>query len=68
MFEGFRSGWPDDEIVRSWEWLKDYGVLPYAGGMIDQPQEWRDDMDMCTAMYNVRVAVLAAERAMRDKT
>lgn len=52
-FAGFKTpGLTDAEVWESWHRLKKHGVLLVAGGQLDQPPLWWDDMALCDAIYN----------------
>jgi hypothetical protein len=36
---------------RLWDEYAQHGVLPFAGGYLDQPQWWLDDVDYLELMY-----------------
>lgn len=49
-FEGF---WlPEQMTIDTWFAYRNYGVLPFAGGLLDQPSPWWRDIRMCEAIYN----------------
>jgi hypothetical protein len=52
-FTGLPSPWPDVDLLESWRWLRQYGVLPLVGGLLDQPPEWVRSMNILDAMLNV---------------
>jgi hypothetical protein len=53
--------------LNSWRWLREYGVLPFPGGLFDQPAEWVRSIDILDTMLNVVMDKLAREeKAKRD--
>jgi hypothetical protein len=58
LFYGFTTpGLSDDDVLRSWEAYRDHGILLTAGGFLDQPSQWWDDMETCEAIYLTRVLI-----------
>jgi len=53
-----------NDMLSSWFALREYHILPYAGGWLDQPVAWRDDMHTLEAVYNEIVAILKGEIAV----
>lgn len=69
QFTGFKTpGLTDAEVWESWHRLKKHGIPLVAGGQLDQPSEWWDDMDTCYAIYNslLEQAYDEAERLKPD--
>ena len=44
-----------DEALSAYFALINWGVLPYAGGWLDQPIKWREDLQTLQAVYNERI-------------
>jgi hypothetical protein len=66
-FCGLPISLPDAEMLNSWRWLREYGVLAVAGGYFDQPPEWIRSVDILDSMVNVVMDDLARrEKAKRD--
>ena len=43
--------WPPDDVWEAWRALKDFHVLPQAGGWLDQDAWLRDDLFLMDAWY-----------------
>lgn len=53
VFCGFETpGLTDEQILRAIYHLEDYGIPLVAGGQLDQPAQFWNDVDMYRAIYN----------------
>lgn len=50
--EDFGFWHPPAAVLGAWFALKNWHVLPVAGGWLDQPEHWRDDLLTAQAVYN----------------
>ena len=46
---------PFDFALQSWEMLRQHGILPDSGGLLDQDPDWLADMRTLNARYNAAV-------------
>jgi hypothetical protein len=37
-------------LLRSFNWLNQWGILPEPGGLLNQPRAWIEDMELMNAM------------------
>jgi hypothetical protein len=51
-------------VWRAWE---NHGVMPYAGGLLDQPPEWRKMIETFQAAYGASVDAVKQEVRARKR-
>lgn len=68
MFYGWSTpGLSDDEIEKSIIRFIEYGLPLYAGGQMEQPAQWWDDVEMYNAIYNFGANDAAKKKELEDK-
>lgn len=58
IVEDFGFNHDPHEVIGCWYALRNWGVLPVAGGWLDQPLALRDDLYTLQAIYNEEVDTL----------
>jgi len=64
-FDGFHYPW--QLVHASYRAYKAHGVLLVAGGYLDQPAAWWDDIHTYEAMYASYYSQMLEERRRRDE-
>jgi hypothetical protein len=58
IIEDFGFNHDHNEVVSCWMALRNWSILPYAGGWLDQPLAWRQDLQTAQAVYNEEMDIL----------
>ncbi len=59
--------YPRREAWALWRAWEDHGVMPHAGGYLDQPPEWRQTIETFQAMYGIAVYEVRQEVDARKR-
>jgi len=59
--------WPRREAWMLWRAWVEHGVMPTAGGLLDQPPEWRGMIETFQAVYGVVVHEVRREVDARKR-
>jgi len=54
-FQDWKLHYPLDFALQSWNMLRQHGIMPEPGGLLDQAPDWLADMRTLNARYNAAI-------------